>query len=527
MRIACTFRGREWVFETDQQEIVVGRPKAGLTTDLDLSPDQTVSRPHARLWTEGEEAWIEDLESRNGTFVNGQPIVDKRKLGAGDVVRIGETSLLLAGERADDTISLDFREVPPSAAFRIRGTRGAESPAFVPDGGSAGAARRLALLYALPLEFGAESRLEVLLQTIVERAVAAIPGATRGALLVRSPAGRLLLKAHLPAGTHAVSTTLAQRAMESREAFSWQLGPDPTLSQTELAMRAGMYAPLLWKGEVLGVICVGDGAGPAGFDNEALQFLVAVAHHAAMAIGQRRMQDELHQNTVLLGRLLTNFSPQVRTRLLERAGRQRLQLGGERSEVTILSSDIRGFTRLAAEMDVGDVVDLLNDYFSVLVDAIFEHGGTVDKFVGDAILAVFGSPEPDPDQHDKAVRAAVAMQAAMRKANAERQAARQVTCDIGIGLHCGEVLHGFIGSPDRMEFTVIGEAVNLATRYCDAAAAGAILMSPAMHERVWKIVHADPATIKTKHGEDLRGFRVTRLRELPGPAGETRIGLAG
>ena len=244
---------------------------------------------------------------------------------------------------------------------------------------------------------------------------------------------------------------------------------------------------------------------PAGFDNEALQFLVAVAHHAAMAIGQRRMQDELHQNAPL-GRLLTNFSPQVRTRLLERAGRQRLQLGGERSEVTILASDIRGFTRLAAEMDVGDVVDLLNDYFSVLVDAIFEYGGTVDKFVGDAILAVFGSPEPDPDQHDKAIRAAVAMQAAMRKANAERQAARQVTCDIGIGLHCGEVLHGFIGIPGP-------DGVH---RHRGRGEPGHPLLrrgrrrrhpdEPGPHERVWKIVHAEPASIKTKHGEDLRGF---------------------
>ena len=78
-----------------------------------------------------------------------------------------------------------------------------------------------------------------------------------------------------------------------------------------------------------------------------------------------------------------------------------------------------------------------------------------------------------------------------------------------------------------MEFTVSGDAVNLATRYCDAAAAGVIVMSPAMHERVWKIVHAESATIKTKHGEDLRGFRVTRLRELPGLAGETRIGSPG
>jgi adenylate cyclase len=518
MRIACAFRGREWVFETDREEVVIGRPKTGLTTDLDLSVDKAVSRPHARLWAEGEDAWIEDLHSRNGTFVNNEPITGRRKLGPGDVVRIGETSLVLEREKLDAAVVLDARAVRSGPGVQIRETRGAESPAFTPDAGAAETARRLAILYALPLQLATETRLETLLQTIIERAVAAIPGAARGALLVKDSAGKLLLKAHVPPGEPAVSSTLAQRAIESMEAFSWQLGPDPTLSQTELAIRSGMYAPLVWKGEVLGVICVGDGAGPGVFDNDALQFLVAVAHHAAMALVQRHMQDELHRNAVLLGRLLTNFSPQVRTRLLERASRQRLHLGGERSEVTILSSDIRGFTRVSAGMDVGDVVDLLNDYFSLLVTAIFANGGTVAKFMGDAILAVFGSPEPDPDQHEKAVRAAVAMQAAMREANVEREAGHQVTCDIGIGLHCGEVLHGFIGSEDRMEFTVIGDAVNLATRYCDVAPAGAILMSPEMHEWVWKIVHAEPTTIKTKHEGDLRGFRVNGLREIAPPA---------
>src|SRR5207247_7813747 len=139
--------------------------------------------------------------------------------------------------------------------------------------------------------------------------------------------------------------------------------------------------------------------------------------------------------------------------------------GGTRSEVTVLCSDIRGFTRIARDLEPDEVVDLLNAYFARLIPILFSHDGTVDKFVGDAILAVFGSPDPDDDQYRKAVRAAWKMQAAIRDLSAQRAAAGEVCCGVGIGIHCGEVVHGFVGSADRMEFTVIGDAVNYASRY--------------------------------------------------------------
>src|SRR5258707_5506305 len=154
---------------------------------------------------------------------------------------------------------------------------------------------------------------------------------------------------------------------------------------------------------------------------------------------------------MLLSRLLTNFSPKIRDKLLSRATDGRLRLGGERSEVVILESDIRGFTKLTSGMDTDDVMDLLNDYFSVLVDAIFKHDGTGDKVTGDAILAVFGSPEPDPLRHAKGFRAALAMQSAIAAVTEQRQRRSQVSCTIGIRVHCGEVLHRVIRTNDRMK----------------------------------------------------------------------------
>jgi adenylate cyclase len=163
-------------------------------------------------------------------------------------------------------------------------------------------------------------------------------------------------------------------------------------------------------------------------------------------------------------------------------------------------------------MEVEDVVDLLNDYFSTLVDVIFRHEGTIDKFVGDAILAVFGSPDPDPRQHENAVRAALAMHAGVAAVSAARTARRLTTCEIGVGIHCGEVLHGFIGSNDRMEFTVIGDAVNRASRYCDGAGRGEVLISEEVYQRVWNLpFRFEPVSIGTKHEGNFAAFRLTAM----------------
>jgi adenylate cyclase len=356
------------------------------------------------------------------------------------------------------------------------------------------------------------------LQRAVERIVSAIPAAERGAILICEPAtGQLLLKAHLPPGQPAVSSTLAEHAMNCRGGFIWRRNPDMSASQIEHQMASGMYAPLLWKGETFGVVCVDNcGEGSRGFDNDDLELIVAAAQHLALAIANLNLREDLRQNAALVERLMTNFSPAVRRRLLERARLGRLRLGGEKSEVTILASDIRGFTAASATMEAEDVVDMLNSYFTAQVQAIFRYDGTIDKFIGDGLLAVFGSPEADERQHAKAVRAAMAIQAAIAEVNAARRARGQRVCEIGVGVHCGQVLHGFIGSEERMEFTLIGDAVNRAARFCDAAAPGEVLISPDLHQRVWKMVRTSPRTIQTKHEGDWPAFQLIACLEKSG-----------
>jgi adenylate cyclase len=139
-------------------------------------------------------------------------------------------------------------------------------------------------------------------------------------------------------------------------------------------------------------------------------------------------------------------------------------LGGSAQEASILFSDIRNFTALFSGLDVREMVADLNEYFSMMVDVIFEHTGTLDKFIGDALMAVFGAPFVTADDPDNAVRAGTAMLHRLRLFNSERTAGGRPLIDIGIGIDTGSVIAGTVGSPKRMDYTVIGEHVNLAAR---------------------------------------------------------------
>ncbi len=139
-------------------------------------------------------------------------------------------------------------------------------------------------------------------------------------------------------------------------------------------------------------------------------------------------------------------------------------LSGATQEVSIVFSDIRNFTGLSRRLPVRDLVALLNDYFSMMVDVIFEHSGTLDKFIGDALMAVFGAPFVTAEDTDNAVVAASAMLRRLREFNAEWVPKARTPIDIGIGIDTGAVIAGTVGSPKRMDYTVIGEHVNLASR---------------------------------------------------------------
>jgi len=525
MRIIYSYKSKESFKDFDKTEIIIGRPLEGVAIDLDLTPDTKVSLPHARISTEYGKYWIEDINSTLGTRVNGEEIKGRGKqcLQAGDTVHIGGTILRMdiPGERKESVKDLPPDEAESKAVEGATQSLDAAKPAFSPAEATTSSERRLALLYELPLKFAEETQLDELLQLIVERAVDVIPGATRGALLVNDrQTGQLLLAASLPADNPAVSTTLAQKAMEHHEGFIWSRpgaaagdGVEAEAipgSALEYNIESAIYAPLLLNSESMGVVCVDNHKSSSAFHYDDLRLLQALAHHAATAVAQLEREKDLRHEAKVLSNFLRLVSPQLAERLTQYQGR--IRLGGEFREATILFSDIRGFTKLSSQMQPEDVSEMIEDYFSRLVPIIFNHNGMVDKYVGDAIVAVFGSPAADEQQHHHAVQTALEMQSAMHEVNLNRETRGKLTGELGIGIHCGEVVHGFIGSSERMEFTVIGDAVNRASRYCDGADRGEVLISPEMYKWVWKSFSVEQTYIPTKHEGDLTAYRIKGVK---------------
>jgi adenylate cyclase len=172
------------------------------------------------------------------------------------------------------------------------------------------------------------------------------------------------------------------------------------------------------------------------------------------------------------------FAPNVAADIAQQDGA--IRLGGERRTVTVLFSDIRGFTTMAESMGPDAVAHLLSEYFSEMVEVIFEHGGTLDKFIGDAVMALWGAPISHDDDPDRALQAALAMQQAIDDLNCQWAAAGRPEIGVGIGISHGEVFAGNIGSHRRLEYTVLGDAVNVAARLCAEAGPGEILVSEAL-----------------------------------------------
>ena len=563
MRVIYSYQGKEEIRTFDRGEVLIGRLSPLSAPDLDFGADPTVSRKHCRIKVTNGEVWIEDLRSTNGTVVDGE-YIENAPLTTNSVIRTGETSVRVEfATAAAAPVPTASGTAPPTPAPQgilppkpgvgvmpagiplvpkvvataatvtaptpksellkasptpkpPAPTTPAPTPALVSVAADTAAdadfKRRLASLYQVPLSFTPDMRLPDMLQAILTRVLTLIPGAKRGALMLHDAAtGRVQVGASIPQGEVIVSESLARRVMEEAHGFILQRTNEAILLDKRLVtVETGMYAPLLLKEKPLGAIYLDDPQRSEPFSEDDMQFLLAVAHYIGVIIYNQDLQAKLAHNASLLGRITTKFPPRVQERLLENLRLERIQPGTQRTEIPVLFADLRGFAAIP-ELAPTEAASLLRDYLGAVTDAVFRYDGTLVKSGGEEIIAVFGAPEADLQQNEKAVCAAVAVEQSVKEINAKRKG-QGPHCEVAVGVHIGEVLHGFIGSGARMEFVALGGGITRASHYCKGAHDGEVLIGPEVYQKVFKIIEADRATISHKELGEFHCYRVTSIK---------------
>jgi adenylate cyclase len=231
------------------------------------------------------------------------------------------------------------------------------------------------------------------------------------------------------------------------------------------------------------------------FEDRDMEFLQAISDLAAIAIDNARQ----YERSEFLRQLFeAHVNKQVTDYVLTRSGRTLRFLPGERREVTMLNSDIAGFSTLSQSMEAEELVEFLNDYFQRMIRVVLDHGGNIDKFQGDGMLVVFGAPNPMQDHAQRALHAATGMLREIERFNRELEERGRPPVAVGMGLDTGDVVAGHVGSDDRMEFTLIGVPVNNSA-YLSKVRPARVLMSEATRERVhewFEVAEFEPMQLK-------------------------------
>jgi adenylate cyclase len=262
-------------------------------------------------------------------------------------------------------------------------------------------------------------------------------------------------------------------------------------SIVELGIRSAIAAPLWHGDDVEGLIYADNIESARAFDRFDLDILSALGNQLAVAVEHERLQRSVVEQQVARRRLERYHSPAVVERITRGGGAGEWLVAEER-EVSVLFADIVGFTARCEAMDPRDIAQWLNRYFGEMTEIVFRHEGTLDKFLGDGLMAVFGAPLAADDHPRRAVETALDMREALGRLNAPLDPAERV--EFRVGIHSGRAVAGDIGSPVRRDYTVLGSTVNLAARLeSEVARAGQIVVSEVTMGQLGEAYEARPA----------------------------------
>ena len=263
-----------------------------------------------------------------------------------------------------------------------------------------------------------------------------------------------------------------------------------------------VWIPFNINENLRGGIGLGDKLSGDPYTADDQELLSTMANQGVVAIKNSMLVEQMKKDESVRANLARYLSPQIVEQVIKK--NMQVNLGGDRKVVTVLFSDVRHFTRISENLPPDQLTKLLNEYFTEMAKIIFENQGSLDKFIGDAIVAVFGSLIALENPARTAVQAAIQMMKRLETTNQPWTAQYGFPINIGIGINTGEVFLGNIGSPERMEFTVIGDTVNIASRFSGVAAPGQILVTRETLNCLGSDIHhreLPPIEVKGKTGK--------------------------
>ncbi|WP_306598181.1 adenylate/guanylate cyclase domain-containing protein [Geothrix sp. 21YS21S-2] len=523
MKIILLVEGARRTVELTEEGVTVGR---GDAATVKISSN-AVSRVHARFFLKGGQVLVQDMKSMNGTTFRDLPVVDPTPLKPGDTVLLGEVpvqwvdeetsvlappALVLSKPHTEAKIALEDRAFDTSGSIMVPHSTLEDLLAKHQAGQAPAEVEALfSRLASMAGKLLAAAGLAELLESVMSLISGQIP-CQRGFILLADPTGDLVpefvWEEKPGAITTPISRTIARTAMTAKVTIlTTDARVDPRFSAGESikihGISSALCAPLIVDTQALGVIYLESSLNKGGFKREDEHLLSAMANFAAVGI-QRERETRFRQ------RLERYHSPQVVNEILKAA--QNLDapiLQARRCEISVLFADISGFTRMSEGMEPLQLATILNRSFEVMTDQIFIRGGTLDKYIGDAIMAFFGAPAPDPDHALHAVEAAKAMQQGLKFMN-ENRPAGYPELRMRIGINSGEAFAGDIGCEKRMDYTVMGSTVNLASRLeSSVAGPGQIAIGPRTAEILQSkdFVQLNPVSLKNIE-QEVRPFLV-------------------
>ena len=523
-------------------ELVSGKNTLGREWDNRIAlPDGSLSRHHAEITIGYNHAAITDLRSLNGTFVN-EVKIGQCELNDGDLIRCGSVVFKFVDQLAtryrqkslddkDAQISI-VKQVSPEPRHTVihnlleqHRTDRSVLRIRQKDAGQR-AVDKLKILLEVSKQLSTPEEPEQLLEKILDLLLTIVDVDRAVILMVNEATGQLEHKAvksreGIPSDSQFYSTEITNLVRMNGEAIlTTDAHIDERFSSSESILRqaihASMCVPLKPREEVIGVLYVDNLSMPDVYSDEDVEFLTGLANQAAIAIDNAKLYKTMQEEAVLRDKL-ERFFPQPVSRKLREEGNVEII----ETEVTALFSDISDFTKMSSTMEPRQVIEMLNEYFQVMVeDIVFPYEGTLEKYIGDALLAVWGAPYQKADDAQRAVQSAIEMQRAVCHLNQEWAERRNLQIQIHIGLNTGKVAAGNIGSKKLIQYATIGDTTNVTSRICSAAKAGEILISQSTLDKIkgWNLPmeKMSPVLVKGKE-QPLQLYRLLweQLQSMP------------